>query len=135
MGMPRCGLEPPSGSFYSGIGKSLCINSKWLYKDARKVLRHATFDLGAFDRPAKEAGERGDAAVGDAAGHDQREILEVRGDVEREAVARHPPADPHANRRELLLPDPYAREAFDAPGVAALLRHRPYPDLFEIGHA
>ena len=47
-------------------------------------------------RPSRRC-QRRHAAVGDAARHDQVEMVEVGGDVEREAVARDPARDAHAD--------------------------------------
>ena len=65
---------------------------------------------------AEQALERRDALVGDAARDDEIEMAEVGVHVEREAVARDPARDPDADRRELLVADPGAGQARDAPG-------------------
>ena len=66
--------------------------------------------------PSRHAGPaRRDSDVtpplGDAARHDQLEVIEVGGHVEREAVARNPARDAHADRTQLIGADPRARQA------------------------
>jgi hypothetical protein len=61
--------------------------------------------------------QRRDPAIGDPAGDDQIEVIEVGPDVEREAVRRDPSADANANRGQFLL----------APGA-------PCPDAGQSGH-
>ena len=71
--------------------------------------------IGHRRRPAEQPLQRRHALVGDAARHDQVEIVEIGGHVEREAVARDPARDADADRRELLVADPDAGQ----PGIAA----------------
>ena len=82
--------------------------------DLREMRGDSLFDLRPIDRAAQQARERRDAALGNTARHDQIEVVEIGGDVEREPVARDPPRDADADRRQLVAPDPHARESLDA---------------------
>ena len=73
--------------------------------------REGVLGLGHRDRPAPQPLEGGHAAVGDAAGHDERVRREVVGDVQREAVGSDPPRDADADGADLVAPDPAAGEA------------------------
>ena len=59
--------------------------------------------------------KRCDPAISDSTRNDQAEVLEVRGDVQSEAVARHPSRDPDADGRKLFVADPRAGQSLDAP--------------------
>ena len=50
-----------------------------------------------------EPGKAGGPGVGDAAGHDAREVLEVRRHVDAEAVRAHPAAQAHADGGDLVV--------------------------------
>ena len=67
--------------------------------------------------------ERRHAAIGDAARHDQIEIVEIGRDVERKSMAGDPARDAHADRRELFAADPDAGQPCDA----CRRRHRSRP--------
>src|SRR5262245_65406766 len=58
--------------------------------------------------------ERRDAAVHYPARHDEVEVAEVGGVVEREAVTGDPARNPDANCGELFLTDPHARQTANA---------------------
>src|SRR5262245_23393542 len=67
-------------------------------------------DLADGYRPTGELVERRHSPVRDAARHDELELIEIGRDVEGESVARDPPGDADADRRELAIADPCARE-------------------------
>src|SRR5262245_40587445 len=60
-------------------------------------------DLGQERRPSGEPLDRGHADLVEAAGDDAREVGEVRGDVESEAVSGDPTREVDADRSDLLL--------------------------------
>src|SRR5580704_14936049 len=68
-------------------------------------------DLGPVDGTAELARERCDAAIGDAAGDDQVEVVQIGGHVERKTMARHPSSDTNADGSQLVLADPDASQA------------------------
>src|SRR5207253_10631771 len=82
------------------------------------------------------------ARVGDTAGHDRRKMLELRFDVDRDAVQRHPAPQPHPDRRDLVFaakslvrpPDPDADTVL--PPLAADVEggERPDDPFLETGH-
>jgi len=96
------------------------------------VGRDAVRGLGQLDGTPEQPGKRGDAAVGDAAGNDQGEIVEVGVDVERETVAGDPASDPEADRGQFLAAHPHAREAVDAPRGNPVIGGRANENLLEI---
>ena len=75
---------------------------------------HTSFDVVHRRRVSEPLRERGDRLVRDAAGHDQVEIGQVGIDIEREAMTGDPARDADANRRELAVADPDARQLLDA---------------------
>src|SRR5690242_17613901 len=85
-----------------------------------------------LDRPPEEPGYRCDPAIRDAAGDDQREIVEVGIHVEREPVAGYPAGDADADGRQLLATDPDAGQALHALGRNPVVARRANEDLFEI---
>src|SRR5436190_14827872 len=86
----------------------------------------------------KQALERRDPFVGDAAGDDEAEAGKIRVHVEREAVARDPAGDPDADGGELgfasVDTDPDAGEPGDAPRLDAEPGHRPDQHFLEVAH-
>src|SRR5688572_21142534 len=83
---------------------------------SREVRDDGSLDVGHRDVAAEQRRQRGHAAIGDPARHDQVETGEVGGDVEGEAVARHPARDADADGGELHVAYPGAAEAFHASG-------------------
>src|SRR5215213_4732471 len=94
----------------------------------------AVFHLGHIGNPPDLRGQRGHTFAGDPARHDQVEEVDVGGDVEREAVARDPSRNPHADRPDFLVSDPRATEALNAAGFDAVLRAHADHHLFEIAN-
>src|SRR5205823_10201465 len=86
---------------------------------------------GSIDRDQgqvlAEIGQAGDAIFGDAARHDAAEMREVRSDVERKAVQRHPALHAHAERTDLRFPGTVA----DPDSNASLGAVRGDPELGE----
>ena len=76
--------------------------------------------------------------VGDSARDDESKTREVRIDVQREAVARNPSRDPHADCGELVLPsgrsDPDPCETSDPSRGDAEFPDSANQHLFEIAH-
>ena len=95
---------------------------------------NAIFHLGLLHGLAEQPFERGDPPVGDPAGHDELEMVEVGGDIEREAVARNPARDAYADRRELLLADPDAGQPFHPTSLDAVIGGGTDEDGFEVAH-
>src|SRR4051812_10487762 len=80
----------------------------------------AVDDVVGGDAGAGEDGQRGDAGVADAAGHDAVVRREVGVAVEREAVHRDALRDPDADRGDLRVLDPDAAAALDPAGRDAV---------------
>ena len=78
------------------------------------VIRSST--SSTLDRPAEQTLEGGDAAVRDAARHDQVEVRQIRRHVERKPVTRDPPRNANANRGELFAAHPDAGQPVHASG-------------------
>ena len=78
--------------------------------------------------------QRRDAAVGDAARHDQREVVRSVVTLQREAVAGDPARDADADGRQLLVADPDAGQSRDASARRCRNRRRPDQHLFEVAH-
>ena len=58
------------------------------------------------------------ARVDDATGHDRGKMRQLRLDVDRDAVERHPAPQPHADRGDLVVADPDRRDALREGGPA-----------------
>jgi hypothetical protein len=120
-GRAEAGLERQG----AGSGNRLTV------EDIGEVRDDAVFDLGAIDQPP-ELRERRDASIGDATGHDHRKAAKVGCHVDGEPVTRHPPRNPHPNRRELVGPHPDARQSGDASGGDLEVSGRSKNRFFEI---
>src|SRR4029079_11539106 len=90
------------------------------------------FDIHPVDRAPEQPRDRRDTAVGNTARHDQVEVVEIGGDVEREPLAANPSGDADANRRKLVAADPDAGESFDAPRVDAIVARGTNQHVLEI---
>src|SRR6185436_16962480 len=88
--------------------------------------------LDRVDCPAREPGQGRHAAVGDPARHDQGEIVEVGGHVEGKPVAGNPARDAHADRGQLLAPDPDPGQPVDALCENAVVGRCSNQDVFEV---
>ena len=96
--------------------------------------RETLFGLGLNDLAAHEPGERGDALVAQATGHDQVEAREIRVDVHGEAVGRDPAGDPYANGADFVLSHKGPALARDSPPDEAKVAADPDHHLFKITH-
>src|SRR5690349_18273671 len=90
------------------------------------------FDFGERNRPAGCLLQRGDAAIRDAAGDDQPEVIEIRGHVEGKAVTGDPARDADADGADLLGTNPRPGQAGNASGRHAILRADANHDLFDV---
>src|SRR5512143_331214 len=78
--------------------------------------------------------QRRDTAIADAARDDQAEVVEIGADVEREAVARNPPRDAHADGPDLVGFDPRSGELLGAPGADAAVGADANHHFLEVAH-
>ena len=102
---------------------------------AQSAANGPIFYLIHSHRAAQQARHRGHPFVGDAAGDDQVELREVGVHVEREAVARHPARDAHADRRELgVLPTQMPVSPAMRPASMPNARDGPDQHLLEVAH-
>src|SRR5204863_7797514 len=85
------------------------------------------------DGPAALARDRRHAAPLNAARCDEAEVLEIRGDVQREAVRGDPTRDAHADRGDLLIPHPDPPLPFGALRNDAVMRDGADEHFFERG--
>ena len=96
------------------------------------------FDLRHRDRPPEQRLERRDAVIGNSAGDDETEEIEVRVHVERKPVAGDPARNADADGAYLLGPTwcihPRAREASHTTGRHAEIGADANHQLLEIPH-
>src|SRR5512143_3710316 len=78
--------------------------------------------------------QRRDTAIADAARDDQAEVVEIAADVEREAVARNPPRDAHADGADLLGSDPRTGEPLDASGGDTVIGAHANHHVLDVAH-
>src|SRR4029079_13782238 len=90
-----------------------CGDRNLALEDLSKALRKSIFDLRHGALASQLAGEGRHRLVGDPARHDQIEVREIGGDVERDAVARDPARDPNPDGADLPVANPRAAQPRD----------------------
>jgi hypothetical protein len=78
--------------------------------------------------------ERRHAAVGDAAGDDQAEIVQIGADIEGEPVTGYPAREAHTDRGQFVATHPDAGQARDPRRRDPEIACHPYEDFFEVTH-
>ena len=92
------------------------------------------FDFGGGNLATCQALKRGDAAVRNAARHDQLEEVEIGVQVVGEAVAGHPPLDADADGADFLRANPRAGQTLDASGLDLVVARHADHGVFQIAN-
>ena len=103
-------------------------------EDVAKMRDDPVLDIAACHLPPQKALERGDAAIGDPARHNQAEVVEVGGHVERKAMTGDPARETNADCRQLIATHPRAGEPFDAMRRDAVIACCANQNLFEVAN-
>ena len=84
----------------SGRARAESLESREPFEDFREASRDRVLDVAHRNRLAGDL-ERRDPTVGDSAGNNQLEVIEIGADVESEPVARDPARDANPDRADL----------------------------------
>src|SRR4029434_8235358 len=99
-----------------------------------KARDEACLDFRHWRLGPRRPGQRGDPSIGDTAGDDQAEEVEVGRDVEGKSVAGDPSRDTHADRADLGVPDPRTTQPGDPSRGEAIVGTDADHHLFQIAY-
>src|SRR5579875_3336806 len=115
------GRRSPRAACDSFGGTSWATGDRGLVEDGGKIGPEGAIDR-LHARMDSKRGERGDAMLADAAGHDAAVVSEIGRDVERDAVVGHAVPHPDADGGDLVLAPAVACDPDADSPVAAFAR-------------
>src|SRR6185312_9424831 len=94
----------PGSLFFLASGHRVALARLDRPENVLKCLFQRDIDVGqAYGMAQIDQGSHPKAGIGDPAGHDRREMAELRLDIDGDAMERYPAPQPHADRGDLVL--------------------------------